>query len=121
MSRSEQQKALRAKARRIAHDKAMQICHRMNLPRYLCECAFGEKHDTFHRFGAGGAIMVIGVSIAKFGPHLLPFSGFEFIADCTGYLVHAAGTIPFVDALIRRSRGVIEREIEAEEREKPHA
>lgn len=94
------QRLNRAQARKLA----LHACHKLNLPRYLCECAFGEAHDTLHRFGAGGTIMVIGVSIAKFGPHLMPWTGIDFFTDCAGYLVHAAGTIPFVDALIRRAR-----------------
>lgn len=91
-------------ARKAVHAHALRVCHQLNLPRYLCECAFGEKHDTFHRVSAGGVIMVIGVSIAKFGGHILPWGGIEFFADCVGYLVHGAGAVPIVDILIRRAR-----------------
>jgi len=102
--RTEQKKARRAEARRKAHDKAMDICHRLNLPRILCECAFGESHPASHRIIAGSVFMTIGVSVAKFGGHLVPLPGAEFIADWTGYLIHGAGSVPMIDILLRRMR-----------------
>lgn len=94
----------RAEARRLTHEKAMLICHRLNLPRILCECAFGESHPSSHRIVAGAVFMTIGVSIAKYGGHLIPIPGAEFIADWTGYLVHGAGSVPMIDIVLRKMR-----------------
>lgn len=71
---------------------------RVNLARRIGDHLLGEEHPLPHRMKIGGCMMLIGVGIANL------FQGymFHFIPDMIGYLIHGAGTIPFIDWLTRR-------------------
>jgi hypothetical protein len=82
----------------------LRVCQIVNRPiTLLCEHAFGEDHTPAHRMGAGLVIMAVGVTTAH-GLAVLPFVVAPEVGELLGYLVHGIGTVPFVEAVLARSR-----------------
>jgi hypothetical protein len=65
----------------------------------LCNHLVGEHHTPTHRYIAGGAVMAVGVSIAK-SAHFISYELVQMFLDGTGYMIHGIGLIPFVEAII---------------------
>lgn len=68
----------------------------LNPVKQTCNHLLGKDHTQRHRLGAGVVFIVTGVLISKVG------AGIEYIKlffDGFGYLIHAFGTIPFIEAL----------------------
>lgn len=73
--------------------KIARILAKANIARAVSDHLLGECHPIKHRMWVGGVIMTVGVLISK-----IPGVGyFHFLIDGIGYLVHGAGTIPFID------------------------
>lgn len=53
----------------------------------------GKQHKLRHRLVVGGVIMVLGTTIAS----TLAGSVFHIAGDVFGYLLHGAGTTPFLE------------------------
>ena len=68
----------------------------LNPVKQTCNHLLGKDHTQRHRLGAGVVFIVTGVLISKVG------AGIEYVKlffDGFGYLIHAFGTIPFIEAL----------------------
>ncbi len=70
----------------------------INLPRTICNHLIGEEHHTAHRMAIGMIIAFIGVEISRMGStyHL-----FSIALEGGGYLIHAIGTIPFIEWILK--------------------
>ena len=73
--------------------------HNINVVRLICDHLLGDNHTHGHRMAVGGAVMVVGVYIAKSLGHSEVFF-VQMGADLFGYLVHGIGAVPYVDSLI---------------------
>lgn len=61
-----------------------------------CNHLLGHDHTERHRMGAGIVFIISGVLVSKLGTsiHIL-----HLFFDGFGYMIHAFGTIPFIEAL----------------------
>lgn len=63
----------------------------------------GEEHTDFHRCTVGTCFIIIGVAISKVGV----FFSMQVIQgglDGFGYLIHAAGTVPFIELVTKGAK-----------------
>lgn len=69
----------------------------LNLPRTICKHIVGEKHSFTHRASVGMILIFGGVLLAKieFEIYLI-----HVVCDAAGYMIHAIGTIPFLEQLL---------------------
>jgi hypothetical protein len=75
----------------------------INLPRKVCNHLMGEEHTDFHRCTVGTCFIIIGVAISKVGI----FFSMQVIQgglDGIGYLIHAAGTVPFIELVTKNAK-----------------
>jgi hypothetical protein len=68
----------------------------LNPVKQTCNHLLGKDHTQRHRLGAGVVFIVTGVLISKVS---VGIEYFKLFFDGFGYLIHAFGTIPFIEAL----------------------
>lgn len=75
------------------NSRIAKILTKANVARAISDNLLGECHPIKHRMWVGGFLMATGVVISK----VLSTTYFHFIFEGIGYLIHGAGTIPFID------------------------
>lgn len=85
------------KQKKLPHYKPSRI-QALNLPRIVCNHLIGEEHHVTHRMLVGLVIGFIGVEVARMSStyHL-----FSIVFEGGGYVIHAIGTIPFVEWILK--------------------
>lgn len=77
--------------------------HVQTLPINVFSHLVSNKHKKAHRFAYGGAVILIGTVISKTG--LLFNSSLLHIGlEGFGFLIHAAGCMPFLDHFLEKVR-----------------
>jgi hypothetical protein len=78
---------------------------KVNLIHHLCHAAFGPNHHPAIKYSAGGVIMILGVTVAKFAGEV-HFLLAHYALDIIGYGIHGLGAVPFIERVIELMREV---------------
>jgi hypothetical protein len=63
----------------------------------ICDHMMGREHSRHHRIGVGVGVMTTGVLIAK-SAAIVHFPLAHVVLDGIGYMIHAAGATPLLEA-----------------------
>lgn len=86
-------------------NRVVKVLTNINVAKTMSDRLLGDEHPVKHRMYVGGCLMAVGVLISK-----IEVGYFHFIFEGLGYLVHGAGTIPFID-WFSREKPTIDKEI----------
>lgn len=79
--------------------QTIRFLDKINLVKWICTHLISKNHTKEHRMVVGLFVIGIGVCLAKYtarNPHI----SVQVVGDSIGYLIHAIGSIPYIDYII---------------------
>jgi hypothetical protein len=78
----------------------LRVLRKVNVLHVVCDHVVGKDHTHRHRLVAGAVVMATGVGIAHSAVFFPVLESVSFLTDGVGYLIHAFGTVPYIESVV---------------------